>query len=46
MKYEKPQLVCLPDAVTSVSSNPLMKPGGPSDAPQSQQTSSAYSSDE
>jgi hypothetical protein len=26
MKYEKPQIVCLPDSVTSISANPLMKP--------------------
>jgi len=47
MKYEKPQLVCLPNAVTSVSANPLMKPFSHSDGPQSSITSvAAYSSDE
>jgi len=46
MKYEKPQLVCLPDAVTSVSTNPLMKPDTPGDGPQSTHTTAAYSSDE
>jgi len=46
MKYEKPQLVCLPDAVTSVLANPLMKRQEPSDGPGSQITVAAYSSDE
>jgi hypothetical protein len=47
MKYEKPQVVCLPNAVTSVSANPLMKPIPESDGGQSTQTAAgAYSSDE
>ena len=47
MKYEKPQIVCLPDAVTSVSANPLMKPIPVWDGPQSTHTAGgAYSSDE
>lgn len=47
MKYEKPQLVCLPNAVTSVSANPLMKLAPHSDGPQSSiATAAAYSSDE
>jgi len=47
MKYEKPQIVCLPNAVKSVSANPLMKHPGPPDAPNVLITaSSAYASDE
>ena len=47
MKYEKPQIICLPNAVTSVSANPLMKEIPVADSPQSNQsTSGAYSSDE
>jgi hypothetical protein len=47
MKYEKPQVVCLPNAVTSVSANPLLKQIPVADSPQSSQTTSgAYSSDE
>jgi hypothetical protein len=46
MKYEKPQIVCLPDAVTSVLANPLMKREPPTDGPGSSITVAAYSSDE
>jgi hypothetical protein len=47
MKYEKPQIVCLPNAVISVSANPLMKAIPVADGPQSSHTTSgAYSSDE
>jgi hypothetical protein len=47
MKYEKPQIVCLPNAVTSVSANPLMKEIPVADGNQSSHTTSgAYSSDE
>jgi hypothetical protein len=46
MKYEKPQIVLLPDAVTSVLANPLMKTQKPSDGPGSEITVAAYSSDE
>jgi hypothetical protein len=47
MKYEKPQIVCLPDAVVSVSANPLMKPVAIPDGEQSTHTAGgAYSSDE
>jgi hypothetical protein len=47
MKYEKPQIVCLPDSVTSISANPLMKPIPVSDGAQSTHTAGgAYSSDE
>jgi hypothetical protein len=46
MKYEKPQIVRLPDAVASVSANPLMKRFPPHDGPDSTITVSAYSSDE
>jgi len=47
MKYEKPQIVCLPNAVTSVAENLLMKSIPVADGPQSSQTTSgAYSSDE
>ena len=31
MKYEKPQIVRLPNAVTSVSANPLLKHPAPPD---------------
>ena len=47
MKYEKPQIVSLPNAVTSVSANPLMKPIAGHDGGQSTLTAAgAYSSDE
>jgi hypothetical protein len=46
MKYEKPQIVSLPDAVTSVLANPLMKTEPPSDGLGSTITAAAYSSDE
>jgi hypothetical protein len=47
MKYEKPQIVSLPNAVTSVSVNPLLKPFMNTDGAQSPITSvAAYSSDE
>jgi len=47
MKYEKPQIVCLPDAVTSVSASPLEKPFSETDGGQSTMTAAgAYSSDE
>ncbi len=47
MKYEKPQVVCLPNAVTSVSANLLLKQIPVADGDQSTQTTSgAYSSDE
>jgi hypothetical protein len=42
-----PQIVCLPDSVTSISANPLMKPIPVSDGAQSTHTAGgAYSSDE
>lgn len=47
MKYVKPQIVLLPNAVKSVSANPLMKRPGPPDAPNSILSgTAAYSSDE
>jgi hypothetical protein len=47
MKYEKPQIVRLPNAVTSVSANPLLKHPAPPDGPQgSISAAAAYSSDE
>lgn len=47
MKYEKPQITCLPNAVKSVSANPLMKQPGPPDSPNDVITTvPAYSSDE
>jgi hypothetical protein len=45
MKYEKPQITALPDAVTSVLANPLMKREQPCDSLGSQITVAAYSSD-
>ena len=47
MKYEKPEIVCLPNAVISVSTSPLEKPFMETDGGQSTQTAAgAYSSDE
>jgi len=44
MKYEKPQIVCLPDSVTSISANPLMKPIPVSDGAQSTHTAGGRTS--
>jgi len=47
MKYTKPEVVQLPDAVTSISANPLMKQVNTPDGPHSTiATAPAYSSDE
>jgi hypothetical protein len=47
MEYSKPKVVCLPDAVTSILANPLMKQPFSSDGAGSEQiTVAAYSSDE
>jgi hypothetical protein len=47
MEYETPQVVQLPDAVTSISANPLLKQVNVPDGPHSTiATAPAYSSDE
>jgi hypothetical protein len=47
VKYEKPEVVCLPDALASVLAASLMKGNSHSDGPGSNQiTVAAYASDE